>query len=323
MSSSKGSSNSNKTAHVMNLLRKSNPPAQSHSVSAEVPPASTDPVASADSVPAPAPAPAPQVHPIITSLNADAEVSSQIRDALADALESELEASNTSAPQPELVPYPQPEMPAVPSEEAPSPESAPAMDVSDSPAAPLSVNDETADEVSSPAEGPSPEAAKTETAPSFDLSTPAMSAPNPEETDLSAKSPVPAPPEVEDTAHTDTAEEAPQGAAEPPVPVPAVPQPEAPGADDSLPAGVEFINVTERLARDKMDKYIQLFGLCSCPRCKHDVLALALNHLTPKYVVMNPADFQILSDMYSSRYSSEITAQLLWACKTVMDNPRH
>ena len=75
MASSKGSSNSNKTAHVMNLLRKSNSPLDAPTDEAE-----------ASAAPAPA---APQA-PIITALNADSEVSTQIRDALSDALAEEI-----------------------------------------------------------------------------------------------------------------------------------------------------------------------------------------------------------------------------------------
>ncbi len=85
----------------------------------------------------------------------------------------------------------------------------------------------------------------------------------------------------------------------------------------------ELINVIQQLVDEKADKYIQLFGLCDCPRCRRDVMALTMNQLPSRYVVMPPWEFKIRADMYSNRYSSEITAQLLWACKTVMDHPRH
>ena len=82
MSPPKGNSNSSKTAHVMNLLRKSNPaPAAPKDQIEEQPDQSPAP----SSIPAPAPAPAPQLAPILTALNADAEIASQIRDALAEA----------------------------------------------------------------------------------------------------------------------------------------------------------------------------------------------------------------------------------------------
>ncbi|MCI9647881.1 late competence development ComFB family protein [Oscillibacter sp.] len=91
MASNKDSKTS-KTAHVMNLLSKNRnaPPAEPVSESA---PASPEPAAAA-------PAAAAPIAPIITSINADAAVSSQIKDAL--------EASLTPAEPPVQTPPPAP-----------------------------------------------------------------------------------------------------------------------------------------------------------------------------------------------------------------------
>lgn len=91
MASNKDSKTS-KTAHVMNLLSKNRnaPPAEPVSASA---PASPEPAAAA-------PAAAAPIAPIITSINADAAVSSQIKDAL--------EASLTPAEPPVQTPPPAP-----------------------------------------------------------------------------------------------------------------------------------------------------------------------------------------------------------------------
>ena len=96
------------------------------------------------------------------------------------------------------------------------------------------------------------------------------------------------------------------------------PEPQPEPMDDS-----EFFNVMYRLTEEKADRYISMFGLCNCKRCRQDVIALALNGLSPKYVVMPPAEMTVRSDMYSVRHSGEITAQLLHACREVMDHPRH
>ena len=95
-------------------------------------------------------------------------------------------------------------------------------------------------------------------------------------------------------------------------------EPEPQPMDDS-----EFFNVMHRLTEEKADRYISMFGLCDCKRCRQDVIALALNGLAPKYVVMPPAEMTVRSDMYSVRHSGEITAQLLHACREVMEHPRH
>ena len=81
------SSNSSKTAHVMNLLSKSRAPAAEAPAEPQAqaaPQAEPAPQAVPDAAPAPQAEPArtAPVAPIISSINADAAVSSQIKDAL-------------------------------------------------------------------------------------------------------------------------------------------------------------------------------------------------------------------------------------------------
>lgn len=100
-------------------------------------------------------------------------------------------------------------------------------------------------------------------------------------------------------------------------PPPAEPKQEAQGADTA------YVNVIQALVEEKASKYIQLFGLCQCPRCEMDVKALALNNLPPKYVVMHQGEKIPRLTLYEGRYNTAVTAQLLRACKTVMETPRH
>ena len=118
MASNKDSKTS-KTAHVMNLLSKNRnaPPAEPISESA---PASPDPAAAA-------PAAAAPIAPIITSINADAAVSSQIKDALEASLtpaeppvQTSPPAPRPSAPEPARTASVTPQPPAA--EPAPQPE---------------------------------------------------------------------------------------------------------------------------------------------------------------------------------------------------------
>lgn len=48
------------------------------------------------------------------------------------------------------------------------------------------------------------------------------------------------------------------------------------------------INVMENLVLKHLDQVMRRFNTCSCDRCRCDVAACALNHLTPKYIVTNP-----------------------------------
>ena len=84
-----------------------------------------------------------------------------------------------------------------------------------------------------------------------------------------------------------------------------------------------YINVMQILVEEKADEYMKMFGICCCDKCRVDVRAYALNHLPPKYVVMSRGDRIPRLTVYESKYSSDITAQLLQACKVVMETPHH
>lgn len=163
----------------------------------------------------------------------------------------------------------------------------------------------------SPAPQPEPAPAPVQTAP--------QPAPEPEPVPVQA-APQPAP----------EPEPAPVQAA---APAPAPEQPAAPAAADAEPGDKwsgypvpnypGYINVMQVLVEEKAPKYIQMFGLCSCRRCLEDVKALTLNHLAPKYVVLERGDMVPRLTVYESKFGSDITAQLLQACKLVMERPHH
>ena len=113
MASNKDSKTSN-TAHVMNLLSKNR--------NAEPAPAAESP-APQSSAPAPAAPAAPPIPPIISSINADAAVASQIKDALEAALVSEESPAQPAVQTPPpAAPLPvQPASPPV-AEEEPAPQ---------------------------------------------------------------------------------------------------------------------------------------------------------------------------------------------------------
>ena len=124
------------------------------------------------------------------------------------------------------------------------------------------------------------------------------------------------------TSDTPAQEEKP---AEAPVEEPAPPpQPEpAPTPEEDPYNDLTYINVMQTLVEEKAPRYIEMFGLCPCKRCATDVVALTLNNLVPKYVVMTKQDMIPMLTVYEGRFNSTIFAQLTRACKTVMDNPRH
>ena len=115
---------------------------------------------------------------------------------------------------------------------------------------------------------------------------------------------------------------------EEPDPVPVVPPkpeeaPEVRFQEPLYPVNPGYINVMQVLVEEKAPKYAQMFGLCTCERCMEDVKAYTLNHLPSKYVVIEPGDRIPRLTVYEGRFASDITAQLLQACKVIMAHPHH
>lgn len=152
--------------------------------------------------------------------------------------------------------------------------------------------------------------------------------PEPEQPEPVADEPAPAAPQPAPAA-PQPAPAAPQPAPAAPQPAPVVPQPPQPTAAvyqailEREPEQPGYVNVMQVLVEEKAPKYIKMFGLCDCKRCLEDVIALALNHLPPKYVVMDQGERVPKLTFYEGKYSSDITAQLLKACSKVAERPHH
>ncbi len=82
-------------------------------------------------------------------------------------------------------------------------------------------------------------------------------------------------------------------------------------------------NVMQALVESKAEKYIKLFGLCTCHRCHADVVALSLSNLPAKYLVTSSEEIVPLLSVYEGTYSAAVISQVMNACKKVMMNPRH
>ncbi|MEM1485292.1 late competence development ComFB family protein [Oscillospiraceae bacterium PP1C4] len=81
-----------------------------------------------------------------------------------------------------------------------------------------------------------------------------------------------------------------------------------------------LVNIMEKLVVEKLDAAFAKFNCCKCDRCKQDVAAIALNKLTPKYVV---TDQSSMIDLISRQTSAEVTTAIIKAILIVRANPRH
>lgn len=303
--SGKGSKSS-KTARVLSLITDPD--------SAEAPPAENEhtKAAAQSEAPAPAPAPAPAAAPQenLRATEANAEAS------LRNALESELaalwpEPQPAARSEPEPIPEPEPaSMPEPMPEPIPQPEPIPEPEPAPEPE-PLPEPQPTPEPQPAPMPQPEPVPAP-------------QPAPMPEPMPEPAPAPQPAPmpePEPEPVP-------APQPEPEPqpqstPQPVQEEPAPVVSRLEDAPEDRYMVLNVTQALVEEKAKKYMTMFGMCTCERCRIDVIALALSNLPAKYVVVHGKDINPRLSFYESKYSAAVITAVMTACKRVLDKPHH
>lgn len=82
-------------------------------------------------------------------------------------------------------------------------------------------------------------------------------------------------------------------------------------------------NIMETIVKNKLDELAGKMSICSCDRCKDDIMASALNHLKPKYAVTNSGELYSKLDSLSNDETNEIMIALIKAIKIVSENPKH
>ncbi len=84
-----------------------------------------------------------------------------------------------------------------------------------------------------------------------------------------------------------------------------------------------FFNVMRAIVEDGLEENLKRFDACTCPRCRMDAMAIALNRLTPKYVVVDRGAVSALKDVYEKKYMADTLVAMVQACIEVAKNPRH
>lgn len=83
-----------------------------------------------------------------------------------------------------------------------------------------------------------------------------------------------------------------------------------------------LVNVMEDLVLSRLDDTLARFNCCKCNKCKKDIAAIALNKLTPRYMVMKEHDEE-KRRITEEQYGSAVTSALIQAILTVKKSPRH
>ena len=305
MASSKKSTKTNKTAHVLNVITGGH--GQSDPVEEQAPAPASDPAVDSQ-----APTSRPPVTPILEIARADDDALSA---AILNTLMEEVTGESTMAA-PEEAPTPQ-----APIGEAVEP---------DEIAWAAASVEESAPAASAPAEAVhQPEPVQADTTPP----------PEPAQADTT---PQPEPVQVDTVPQSEPvqADAAPQPE---PVQEDTAPQPELTQADTAPQTesaqediaiaeaddcyvrnqDIAYHNITQALVESKAEKYMKMVDMCRCPRCTADVKAKTLCNLPPKYIVMHKSALTPMLSYYEGRFSAAVTAQIFAACQLVKENPRH
>lgn len=83
-------------------------------------------------------------------------------------------------------------------------------------------------------------------------------------------------------------------------------------------------NVTEHLAKDMLEEQeVRSLLTCSCDMCKDDILAIALNNLTARYVSTDQGRVFVKANYMQTQLQSDILRELTRAAIQVGSKPRH
>ncbi|HOY69185.1 MAG TPA: late competence development ComFB family protein [Candidatus Ozemobacteraceae bacterium] len=89
-------------------------------------------------------------------------------------------------------------------------------------------------------------------------------------------------------------------------------------------AAVQMVNRMEPMVHQAVDEaLVREKKVCSCERCRHDITALALNMLPPRYVVTPLGEVVTNVDLQSSQWKADIMMAVYRAIEIVRGRPRH
>lgn len=86
---------------------------------------------------------------------------------------------------------------------------------------------------------------------------------------------------------------------------------------------LELRNHMEDVVAQLLDNMLPKVDTCSCEICKKDIIAYALNHLPPKYVVTNKGELFYRLSEFTQQFEIDVQIALTEAIKVISKNPRH
>ncbi|HCA71389.1 MAG TPA: competence protein ComFB [Ruminococcaceae bacterium] len=85
----------------------------------------------------------------------------------------------------------------------------------------------------------------------------------------------------------------------------------------------EYKNIMEDMVEEIYEKNKENLACCDCPRCHCDIIAYALNHLPPHYVVSQAGALYAKTYLMNKQHEMDITAALAKGSLLVKNHPHH
>lgn len=99
-----------------------------------------------------------------------------------------------------------------------------------------------------------------------------------------------------------------------------LPGKKAAAVEEASQQAVELYNINEEMVAQKIDDAMDKFRCCNCELCRQDITIMALNNMTPKYMMINKNDAPKVA---KSMDFSDTTKALMKAILYVKGHARH
>lgn len=82
-------------------------------------------------------------------------------------------------------------------------------------------------------------------------------------------------------------------------------------------------NIMEDIVFEKMETIIDSLGCCTCDKCRADIAAYVLNHITPRYVASEKGELFSKVQELNQNSNTDILMKIVSAAEIIKESPRH
>ncbi len=82
-------------------------------------------------------------------------------------------------------------------------------------------------------------------------------------------------------------------------------------------------NYMEDIVSQKIDSLLKILNICSCDKCRLDIMAIALNDLPSKYVVSEKGALYTKIRELESQFEVDVETAIIKAALFVSKSPKH